>query len=230
MLWKGADAVGCASSAPPPLLPAASPAVDAKLLANPLPCTGPFHSAQQKRLPCTIRSNRRTLCFGEDVAFGGVFMCSRGLLDRFGRARVFNTPLAEQASRLAAVGMGVAALACLGVPVGSAWGPACTAAAHCRVKDTAACLACRASLGLPSGRQRRDTAQLQRSSLQTTSSLRLTRWVLGMHWWWGRPWCRGSPCLSAALALRSHSGSCNPCNSPPPLNQCLARTLPPAPP
>ncbi len=29
-------------------------------------------------------------------------MCSRGLLDRFGRARVFNTPLAEQASELPA--------------------------------------------------------------------------------------------------------------------------------
>ena len=38
----------------------------------------------------------RTLCFGEDVAFGGVFMCSRGLLERFGKDRVFNTPLSEQ--------------------------------------------------------------------------------------------------------------------------------------
>jgi hypothetical protein len=36
------------------------------------------------------------MCFGEDVAFGGVFMCSRGLLERFGRDRVFNTPLSEQ--------------------------------------------------------------------------------------------------------------------------------------
>lgn len=38
----------------------------------------------------------RTLCFGEDVGFGGVFMCSRGLQERFGRDRVFNTPLSEQ--------------------------------------------------------------------------------------------------------------------------------------
>lgn len=43
------------------------------------------------------RAPPRTLCFGEDVAFGGVFMCSRGLLERFGRDRVFNTPLSEQA-------------------------------------------------------------------------------------------------------------------------------------
>lgn len=39
----------------------------------------------------------RALCFGEDVAFGGVFRCSVGLLERFGRDRVFNTPLSEQA-------------------------------------------------------------------------------------------------------------------------------------
>jgi hypothetical protein len=33
--------------------------------------------------------------FGEDVAFGGVFRCTVGLLERYGR-RVFNTPLCEQ--------------------------------------------------------------------------------------------------------------------------------------
>ena len=40
----------------------------------------------------------RALVFGEDVAFGGVFRCTAGLLTRFGKARVFNTPLSEQAS------------------------------------------------------------------------------------------------------------------------------------
>lgn len=38
----------------------------------------------------------RALCFGEDVSFGGVFRCTIGLSDRFGRDRVFNTPLSEQ--------------------------------------------------------------------------------------------------------------------------------------
>ena len=34
--------------------------------------------------------------FGEDVSFGGVFRCTVGLSDKFGRHRVFNTPLCEQ--------------------------------------------------------------------------------------------------------------------------------------
>ncbi|RWW13540.1 hypothetical protein GW17_00022733 [Ensete ventricosum] len=34
--------------------------------------------------------------FGEDIRFGGVFRCTTGLFDRFGRSRVFNTPLCEQ--------------------------------------------------------------------------------------------------------------------------------------
>lgn len=34
--------------------------------------------------------------FGEDVRFGGVFRCTTGLADKFGRDRVFNTPLCEQ--------------------------------------------------------------------------------------------------------------------------------------
>ena len=38
----------------------------------------------------------RALCFGEDVSFGGVFRCTVGLYERFGRDRVFNTPLSEQ--------------------------------------------------------------------------------------------------------------------------------------
>ncbi|KAK5113378.1 hypothetical protein LTR62_003478 [Meristemomyces frigidus] len=43
-----------------------------------------------------LRSDQRTLLFGEDVAFGGVFRCSMNLATEFGDHRVFNTPLSEQ--------------------------------------------------------------------------------------------------------------------------------------
>lgn len=36
------------------------------------------------------------IVFGEDVGFGGVFRCSVGLQEEFGKGRVFNTPLCEQ--------------------------------------------------------------------------------------------------------------------------------------
>lgn len=39
---------------------------------------------------------RSAYVFGEDVGFGGVFRCTTGLADRFGKNRVFNTPLCEQ--------------------------------------------------------------------------------------------------------------------------------------
>jgi 2-oxoisovalerate dehydrogenase E1 component beta subunit len=42
-------------------------------------------------------STDETACvFGEDVGFGGVFRCSVGLREEFGKHRVFNTPLCEQ--------------------------------------------------------------------------------------------------------------------------------------
>ena len=45
----------------------------------------------------STRAGCRSLVFGEDVSFGGVFRCTAGLLQRFGKDRVFNTPLSEQA-------------------------------------------------------------------------------------------------------------------------------------
>ncbi|EPS60890.1 hypothetical protein M569_13911, partial [Genlisea aurea] len=50
----------------------------------------------------------RSFVFGEDVGFGGVFRCTTGLADRFGKHRVFNTPLCEQG--IAGFAIGLAAM------------------------------------------------------------------------------------------------------------------------
>merc|ERR1719188_614178 len=50
----------------------------------------------------------RSILFGEDVAFGGVFRASVGLRDKFGADRVLNAPVAEQAIAGFAVGLSVA--------------------------------------------------------------------------------------------------------------------------
>lgn len=54
-----------------------------------------------------LKVDESVVHFGEDVAFGGVFRCSKGLADEFGGARVFNTPLSEQG--IAGFGIGCAA-------------------------------------------------------------------------------------------------------------------------
>ncbi|PVD27932.1 hypothetical protein C0Q70_10508 [Pomacea canaliculata] len=46
--------------------------------------------------------------FGEDVAFGGVFRCTVGLRDKYGEARVFNSPLSEQGIVAFGIGMAIA--------------------------------------------------------------------------------------------------------------------------
>ena len=48
----------------------------------------------------------KIVVFGEDVAFGGVFRCTIELQEKFGKNRVFNTPLCEQG--IAGFGIGLA--------------------------------------------------------------------------------------------------------------------------
>lgn len=55
-------------------------------------------------LATALRTSDQVLCFGEDVAFGGVFRCTSGLQEEFGSDRVFNTPLTEQGIVGAAIG------------------------------------------------------------------------------------------------------------------------------
>ena len=52
-----------------------------------------------------MESDPSAIVFGEDVAFGGVFRCSLGLKDKYGKDRVFNSPLSEQGI----VGFGIGA-------------------------------------------------------------------------------------------------------------------------
>ncbi|NXD08168.1 ODBB dehydrogenase, partial [Nothocercus nigrocapillus] len=54
----------------------------------------------------TLAKDPTAVIFGEDVAFGGVFRCTVGLRDKYGKDRVFNTPLCEQG--IVGFGIGVA--------------------------------------------------------------------------------------------------------------------------
>lgn len=59
-------------------------------------------------LDIALDSDSSTFIFGEDVAFGGVFRCTVGLQEKYGRNRVFNTPLCEQGIVGFGIGMAVA--------------------------------------------------------------------------------------------------------------------------
>ena len=54
-----------------------------------------------------LETDESAVVFGEDVAFGGVFRCTVDLAKKYGRERVFNTPLCEQG--IAGFGIGMAA-------------------------------------------------------------------------------------------------------------------------
>jgi len=62
--------------------------------------------AINQALDQAMEQDKSALLFGEDVAFGGVFRCSLNLQNKYGKDRVFNTPLCEQG--IVGFGIGVA--------------------------------------------------------------------------------------------------------------------------
>jgi len=55
-----------------------------------------MYQAINNALEIAMQTDDKSMIFGEDVGFGGVFRCSMGLREKFGAERVFNTPLSEQ--------------------------------------------------------------------------------------------------------------------------------------
>lgn len=62
-------------------------------------------TALNDAMDIALKTDSRSVIFGEDVAFGGVFRCSMGLREKYGADRVFNTPLTEQGIAGFAIGM-----------------------------------------------------------------------------------------------------------------------------
>ncbi|EED82473.1 predicted protein [Postia placenta Mad-698-R] len=67
-----------------------------------------LYQAVRDALSNAMMRDDTAVVFGEDVAFGGVFRCTMGLAEEFGRERVFNTPLSEQG--IAGFGIGLASM------------------------------------------------------------------------------------------------------------------------
>ncbi|KIJ69124.1 hypothetical protein HYDPIDRAFT_179013 [Hydnomerulius pinastri MD-312] len=67
-----------------------------------------MYQSVRDALSIALAKDDTAVVFGEDVAFGGVFRCTMGLAEEFGRERVFNTPLTEQG--VAGFGIGLASM------------------------------------------------------------------------------------------------------------------------
>jgi len=67
-----------------------------------------LYMALNDAIATALETDETACLFGEDVGFGGVFRVAEGLRDRFGRDRVFSTPLTEQG--IVGFGIGMAAV------------------------------------------------------------------------------------------------------------------------
>ncbi|GIX69341.1 2-oxoisovalerate dehydrogenase subunit beta, mitochondrial [Caerostris extrusa] len=66
-----------------------------------------FFQAVTNALDLALAADPSAVIFGEDVGFGGVFRCTVGLQDKYGRDRVFNSPLCEQGIVGFGIGMAI---------------------------------------------------------------------------------------------------------------------------
>jgi len=62
-------------------------------------------SAIVDALTIQLKKDDTAVVFGEDVGFGGVFRCTDGMQEKFGKDRVFSTPLSEQGIAGFAIGL-----------------------------------------------------------------------------------------------------------------------------
>jgi 2-oxoisovalerate dehydrogenase E1 component len=70
-----------------------------------------YRDALREALVGEMARDRRVIVYGEDVAdYGGAFKLTKGLLEAFGRDRVFNTPISEAAICGTAVGAAILGL------------------------------------------------------------------------------------------------------------------------
>ena len=70
-----------------------------------------YRDALREALVEEMARDARVVLYGEDVAdYGGAFKLTKGLLETFGRARVFNTPISEAAICGTAVGAAIVGL------------------------------------------------------------------------------------------------------------------------
>jgi pyruvate/2-oxoglutarate/acetoin dehydrogenase E1 component len=70
-----------------------------------------YRDALRDALADEMRRDQRVIFYGEDVAdYGGAFKMTKGLIETFGRDRVFNTPISEATICGTAVGAGIVGL------------------------------------------------------------------------------------------------------------------------
>lgn len=65
-------------------------------------------TAVNESLSLALARDPSAIILGQDVGFGGVFRCTTGLQEKFGRDRVFNSPLNE--TSIVGFGIGYASM------------------------------------------------------------------------------------------------------------------------